>query len=137
MPSSKEFYIVNKHSLKVVECQDGGQHNGTRLQLYELNHSPAQRWCWKDGMLINTGADRALDLNCNRTENGEFVQIWDQTWGPAQKWRLEFDQIVHAEGGEFCLDVQGMSNQNGTPVHLWQRNGSGAQQFYLMECPEP
>lgn len=61
------------------------------MQLYTCNGSSAQRWTYDaaTGDVVNTAADKCLDITDRSTANGARAQIWTCTGAANQKWHLQ------------------------------------------------
>ncbi|MEV6184474.1 ricin-type beta-trefoil lectin domain protein, partial [Streptomyces sp. NPDC052015] len=60
-------------------------------QLYDCNGTAAQRWSYNasTGDVVNTAADKCLDVTGNSSANGARAQIWSCTGAANQKWKLQ------------------------------------------------
>ena len=47
--------------------------------------------------------------------------------------QLNEDGTVTFTNGEFAIDACGGVAENGTEIHLWERNGTNAQKFYIKD----
>lgn len=57
------------------------------MQLYTCNGTSAQRFTISAaGDLVNTGANKCVDVANHGTANGSQLQLWDCTGGANQKW---------------------------------------------------
>ena len=84
-------YGVAIHSAKSGRCLDadlntiGG--NGTKVQLWDCNGQPQQKWYY-DGKFTHSGYNaRCLDADLNTIGgDGTKVQLWDCNGQPQQQW---------------------------------------------------
>jgi len=89
--------------------------------------------------LVNAGNGRCLDVEGRRSDNGTRILHWACHGGPNQVWRQGTESppprprdepvvLVSAASGK-CLDAGGGMKREGTPLQLWQCNGTEAQAF--------
>ena len=91
----------------------------------------------RGGVRIGTFANKCVDVAGYGTANGTRTQQWDclaerdfdtSKSVPNQIFTLTPAGEVRGYGGK-CFDVAGWSTANGTPVQMWDCNGSAAQRF--------
>ena len=70
-------------------------------------------------------AGNALDVQWANPAQGHAGAALHMQLRNAQQWLLGADGTIRALGK--CLDVWGGATANGTPVQIWDCNGSGAQ----------
>lgn len=118
--------------------------NGTRVQLWDCNGQPQQKWyidqyasqsgtIWQ--VLRNVASGRCLDADLNSIQtNGTYVQLWDCNGQPQQEWRNvialqnQFSQAGPMLGR--CLDADTNTiGGNGTRVQLWDCNAQNQQNW--------
>ena len=133
--------------------------DGANVQLYEVNHTDAQRW-WKrenpDGTISfrNVSSYKWLSVfNGANIENESNVVVWEGTtedvaWDvddprPAQKFILEpapnnpkLYNILYADNPNYAIDVASGSFENGANIWAYERNGTYAQEWFLYELPD-
>ena len=148
--------IANAKSGLVLDAADGSSARGTSLRLWEPNGSRAQRWIavkQGDGSYVLHSAmnpDRVVDLVDGSTSNGARLQLWEPNGTAAQSWRLggfkaagmRADELAAEHAGDLsdgtytltsskrgdgALDAKDGSVGLGTPVQLWESNGTDAQ----------
>lgn len=114
--------------------------NGARVQQWDYNGTPNQRWEFEDVgggwvWLRNQESGKALDVTRpDIGANGAVVQQWDYNGTPNQQW-----QRVDVGGGWFwlrnresgrALDVHVYDiAKNGAKVQQWDYNGTANQQW--------
>ncbi|WP_261640809.1 RICIN domain-containing protein [Erwinia mallotivora] len=67
---------------------------------------------------------------------GQIVWLQNNEWKDEHYWHFEYQSngsyvISNYRNPEMVLDVYHSGTQNGTTIHLWQRNQTAAQQFRL------
>nr|WP_228044366.1 RICIN domain-containing protein [Streptomyces ferrugineus] len=115
---------------KCLDVQSAGKTNGTPVQTYTCNNSPAQKWKLRaDGALENVNSGKCLDVAGANSANKTKIQIWTCNSSPAQQWKFN----VRATGElrnvatNKCLDLHTFNN--GQNSWLYTCNGTKAQQF--------
>ncbi|MEV4636598.1 family 16 glycosylhydrolase [Actinoplanes sp. NPDC049548] len=112
---------------KCVDVADANPANGTVVQLYTCNNSPAQQWTvGKDGTLRALG--KCMDVAGVGTANGTRVQLWDCTGGSNQKWTATGATLRAVNSGR-CLDARNVSSADRTPLQIWDCRGGANQQW--------
>lgn len=98
---------------RCLDVADGRAKNGTAVQIFECNSSPAQKWSvYKDGTLrAMNKCLQAVDVGAGRPR----LQINTCNGRASQQWVVSSGVIVNpASAG--CLDVQGSNTTARTPV---------------------
>lgn len=128
------------HPGRVLDLTAGSTANGTRLQLWQANNSPAQAFALApttdtlpNGTYTLTVANTnlAIDVANASYASGANVQVFQSNNSGAQKWNVARNAdgtytIVNAASGK-ALDVAGGSAYSGANVQQYQPNGSAAQ----------
>ncbi len=119
-----------------MDAQGGGTGDGTQIQEYQCNGTPAQAYATLgvgggDVELYNPNSNKCVDVSGSGTADGTKVQLWDCNGTAAQKFVLQsaangFVTIVNTNSNK-CLDVKADNPANGTVVQLWDCNGTSAQ----------
>ena len=104
--------------------------NGTHIQLWTCNGSPAQQFTVKtDGSLGVLG--KCMDVTGSGTANGTLVQLYDCNSSGAQQWRPQSNgTLLNPQSGR-CLDDPGASTTDGTQLVIWDCNGGTNQKWTL------
>lgn len=116
---------------KCLDVAAAGTANGTQVQLYGCNGTPAQHWTvGGDGTIRALG--KCLDASGSGTADGTRVQLWDCNGTGAQRWSYNAGthDVVNPNANK-CLDVTGNNAADGTPVQLWTCTGGGNQKWAL------
>ncbi|MBT2467010.1 lectin [Streptomyces sp. ISL-66] len=113
---------------KCVDVTGANSANGTPVQLYDCNGTPAQRWSvGTDGTIRALG--KCLDVASGGTADGTPVQLWDCNGSAAQQWATpEARDIVNPQANK-CLDASGGSSANGTRLQIWTCTGAAHQKW--------
>lgn len=132
------------HPGRVLDLTAGSTANGTRLQLWQANDSPAQAFALAsttdalpNGTYTLTVANTnlAIDVANASYASGANVQVFQSNNSGAQKWNVTRNAdgtytIVNAASGK-ALDVAGGSAYSGANVQQYQPNGSAAQHWNI------
>lgn len=104
---------------KCVDVQNRQNNNGTQIQLFDCNNTPAQYWVLAaDGTAQALG--KCMDLVNGGTANGTRVHIWDCVAGSqTQQWRVNSARQLVNVAASKCLDVTGWDPANGTQLSVW------------------
>lgn len=132
------------HPGRALDLAGGSTANGTRLQLWQANGSPAQAFALAsttdalpNGTYTFTVANTnlAIDVANASYASGANVQVFQSNNSGAQKWNVTRNAdgtytIVNAASGK-ALDVAGGSAYSGANVQQYQPNGSAAQRWNI------
>ncbi|QKW07542.1 alpha-N-acetylglucosaminidase C-terminal domain-containing protein [Streptomyces sp. NA04227] len=89
-----------------LDVTDGNGANGTALQLYVCNGTPAQTWAQPgDGTLRALGA--CMDARDGGTAPGTVVQIYGCNGTAAQDWTARSDRTIQNLKSKLCLASEG------------------------------
>ena len=113
---------------KCVDVAGANTANGTPVQLYDCNGTPAQQWTVaSDGTLRALG--KCLDVTGGGTGDGTKVQLYDCNGSGAQKWVVTAAQDIVNPQANKCLDVTDGSTANGTRLQIWTCTGAANQKW--------
>nr|BFE56772.1 hypothetical protein GCM10020063_012980 [Dactylosporangium thailandense] len=103
---------------KCIDVMNRLSNNGTPIQLYDCNNTPAQYWqLQSDGTVRALG--KCMDVTAAANQNGTKIQLYDCNGTPAQQWKVtSARQLINAGSGR-CLDVTDWSSANGIQLQLW------------------
>jgi hypothetical protein len=95
--------------------------NGTPVQIYDCNNTPAQRWVLSEGStkVRLAGTEYCLDSG-TRAADGIQLKIWhcyDNI--PAQQWYYADDNRLELDNQDFCMDLDNGITTNGHKVQTW------------------
>jgi len=112
---------------KCLDVSNGGTADGTKIQLWTCNGSPAQSWT-RNGQTWRA-LGKCLDVAGGGTADGTLVQLWTCNGTGAQNWvaGANSSQINPSSGK--CLDVSGNNSADGAQIHLWTCHGGGNQRW--------
>ncbi|WP_432972880.1 S8 family serine peptidase [Dactylosporangium sp. CA-233914] len=103
---------------KCVDVMNRLSNNGTPIQLYDCNNTPAQYWQLRsDGSVRALG--KCMDVTAAANQNGTKIQLYDCNGTAAQQWRVTAARQLVNVGSGRCLDVAGWSSANGNQLQLW------------------
>lgn len=143
------YSISAQDSGKALDVYAAGRKNGTNVQIYQHNGTPAQRWYFAvntaaDGkqylIIISAVSGKALDVA--GAKNGSNVRIWALNGSASQNWLLRLcpepsfgeiedgAYIIESEYGT-VLDVAAAGTEDGSNVQGWDDNQTIAQRFYI------
>lgn len=115
---------------KCVDVAAADSTNGTAVNLYDCNGTPAQTWTvGSDGALRALG--KCLDIVDRATANGTKMQIWDCSGGANQIWRSQSDGTLRNPASGRCLDVTDNTSANGTRLQIYDCFGGPNQRWTL------
>ncbi|WP_228919126.1 PQQ-dependent sugar dehydrogenase [Streptomyces sp. DH20] len=115
---------------RCLDVDNAGTADGTRVQIYTCNSSPAQGWTVPgDGTLRALG--KCLDVSGGGTADGTRVQLWTCNGTGAQVWAARSDGTVRNPQSGKCLDASGGTWEDRTPVHLWTCHTGPNQKWTL------
>ncbi|KAF9466903.1 ricin B lectin domain-containing protein [Collybia nuda] len=117
---------------KCLDVRGGVFANGTPVQIYDCNDTPAQGWRLNSEgtSIVLWGTDFCLDAGSN-PGNGVGMKIWT-CYGdlPAQSWYWSDDNRITLQGKGLCLDLPNGSTQNGNQVQTWQCSNGNTNQIW-------
>ncbi|MFF9623416.1 ricin-type beta-trefoil lectin domain protein [Streptomyces griseosporeus] len=113
---------------KCVDVAGANTANGTPVQLYDCNGTPAQQWTVaSDGTLRALG--KCLDVTGGGTADGTKVQLYDCNGTGAQKWVVTAAQDIVNPQANKCLNVTDGSTANSTRLQIWTCTGAANQKW--------
>jgi hypothetical protein len=136
-PPPRLFYIVSRKTGLVVDVAGGSCADGTNIQLWHKNGTPAQQFYRQGNSILNAKCDKAIDVQYASCNLGTNVQLYTPNGTPAQAWTLErrggvrFDTLRSPACADGVLDVSNGNFQAGNNLQLWRGNGSAAQQWTI------
>ena len=144
-----QYSISAQDSGKALDVYAAGTANGTNIQIYQHNGTPAQRWYFAssttaDGkpsfVIISTVSGKVVDIAGSKM--GANVRIWAANGKASQNWKLRLcpeptfgtiesgAYIIESEYGT-VLDVAAAGTSDGSNVQGWESNQTIAQRFYV------
>lgn len=115
---------------KCVDVAAAGTTNGTAVQLYDCNGSPAQQWTVGTDSTIRA-LGKCLDVTGQGTADGSLIQLWDCNGSGAQQWVAQSSGHLRNPQSGRDLDVPGGTTTNGTRLQIWDTNTNAWQIWHL------
>jgi len=106
--------------------------NGTPVQIFDCNGTPAQQWVigLGEGPVVLAGTNFCLDAG-SAPANGVGMKIWECFSAlPAQDWFYTTDQRIALNGQGFCLDLTNGSLTNSNQVQTWKCTDNDVNQVW-------
>ncbi len=118
---------------KCLDVRGAASADGTQVQLYSCNGTPAQTWTVSGSGSASTvkALGKCLDVAGAGTADGTKVQLWTCNASGAQNWAAQGDGTLRNPASGKCLDVAGNNSADSTPVQLWTC-GTGANQKWAL-----
>ncbi|GIE78418.1 hypothetical protein Aph02nite_43680 [Actinoplanes philippinensis] len=148
------YWIQAFHSDRCLDVIDGSANEGARVQQWDCNSNWQQQWAFNQvgtyqGMPLfqiasrHTNYGKCLDVLDGIMTNGQPIQQWTCDTTPQQRWIQERMPYVHTRGGydypvfryrsmknsTMCLDISGVSPNNGARLHIWGCHNGFNQMF--------
>ncbi len=124
------YKLIARHSGKAMDASGAGTANGTQIIQWTYGGGTNQQWIVTDEgngeySLIGVQSGKAVDVENWGTANGTKVQLWDYFGGTEQKYIITatdsgYYRISPTHAPDSCLDVSGISLDDGANVQLWQ-----------------
>ncbi|MGX6608108.1 lectin [Micromonosporaceae bacterium Da 78-11] len=116
---------------KCADVDQAGTADGTKVQIWSCNNSPAQTWTIAgDGTIRALG--KCLDIAGAGTANDTKVQLVSCNGGGAQQWAYQTATgALRNPASSRCLDDPKSSTADGTQLAIFDCNGSTAQRWAL------
>lgn len=126
-------YIIRaRHSQRVLEVVGNSLDNAARIDQYDANGTPGQRWTadyqgggyWR---FINVGSGKVLETANVSTAAGATVQQYDWLNNDGQRWRLAptstlYSKVFNKAASNMVLDVIGGNDATGNAAYVQQYN---------------
>lgn len=126
-PSGPPSAVVSGIAGKCLDVRGGSGANGTAVQLYGCNRTPAQAWTpYSDTTLRALG--KCLEAADGGAGNGTRVMLDSCDGGGAQEWQSYRGGYRNLDSGR-CLEVPGGSTADGTQAVIWDCNGGSNQRW--------
>ncbi|MEV1008025.1 ricin-type beta-trefoil lectin domain protein [Streptomyces sp. NPDC049881] len=130
-PVPNGFAVRSGLSGTCLDVAGGNSANGTPVQIWGCNDTPAQRWtAYADGTLRALG--KCLDVTNLGTGNGAPVALWGCNGGANQRWEVHDGGYRNPVSGR-CLDLPGFAGADGTRPVLWDCNGGANQRWTRLQ----
>ncbi|RXW14581.1 hypothetical protein EST38_g11272 [Candolleomyces aberdarensis] len=122
LPPSHRIHPGYNHPDKCVDVQGAVFENGTPVQVYDCNSTPAQDWYLRRGstkVRVAGPHNFCLDAGDPPFHDGRKTKIWECVNVPAQQWYYTDDDRIALEGTGFCLDLTDGKLDNENPIQIW------------------
>jgi hypothetical protein len=135
------YRIIARHSGKAMDASGAQTTNRTQIIQWGYGGGNNQRWTVTNRgnnqySIIGVQSGRAVEVGGGATANGSRVQLWDWLNLAHQKFTFTatsggYYRITptHSGASGSCLDVSGVSLNDGAVVHLWSYGGGNNQQW--------
>ncbi|KAF8962504.1 G-X-X-X-Q-X-W domain-containing protein [Flammula alnicola] len=124
----------NYNTQKCMDVRGANFANGTPVQIYDCNGTPAQSWTLYRGStkVQVTGTNFCLDAGSSPA-NGVGLKIW-QCYDnlPAQQWYYTTDNRIALEGQGFCTDLTNGVLTNSNQLQTWQCTDNNLNQVWML-----
>ncbi|HUQ01933.1 MAG TPA: RICIN domain-containing protein [Kofleriaceae bacterium] len=135
---SQPTTLVRDGSGKCLDVNAAGNANGTKIQQWACNGTPAQTFTLEDRgggnyRFRNPSSDKCLEVAGGGTANGTKIQLWTCSSSSNQKFKVQElaggkVRVRHTASNK-CMDVNAGSNADGAKVQIWSCNDSAAQSW--------
>jgi hypothetical protein len=106
----------------------------TQVVMRACNGSASQQWTYDGARFLNGDTSRGqqcLDLSNGADVAGNAVLSWSCNGGTNQNWAIAAGGFIGPQGSAHVLDVQAASVNDGTPVQIWNYQGSLNQKWFI------
>ena len=131
-----------RHTAVVLDVAGWATHDGARVQMWPWLSPPATNQQWRVNnpamgawtTLVGVHSNKCLDESAPR--NGATVYIYRCTGAANQQWISEspsYDviRLRNRQDGR-CLDIRGVSPNDGASLQVWDCHGGWNQNFGLI-----
>jgi beta-glucosidase len=113
-----------------VDVRGDSDADGTAVQTFACNGSPAQQWTIRsDGTIRALG--RCLDVAHGSHADQAAVQLFSCNGSAAQQWRSQTGGALVNPASQKCLDVPRASTAPATQLDIFTCSGTAAQRWGL------
>jgi subtilisin family serine protease len=126
---------------KAIDIQGASVANGAKVQTWDSNNTPAQRFRIERGSdgyytIKNINSGKVLDVPSAQAISGQTLWQYAPNNTDAQKWVITENSdgsytISPKLNTKLCLDIVGASSSNGAALQIYTKNGTNAQKFKL------
>jgi len=121
---------VTGYQGKCLDDFAGSSADGTVVDLYDCNNTPAQQWTVGSSNTLQING-KCLDITGASTSDGALVELWDCNGGGNQVWQPGANNTLVNPASGKCLDDPGFNTTNGTQLDIWDCNNGANQQWNL------
>jgi len=119
---------VTGYQGKCLDDFAGSSADGTVVDLYDCNNTPAQQWTVGSSNTLQING-KCLDITGASTSDGALVELWDCNGGGNQVWQPGANNTLVNPASGKCLDDPGFNTTNGTQLDIWDCNNGANQQW--------
>lgn len=122
----------NGNAQKCLDVRGGIFQNGTPVQVFDCNNTPAQNWniVLGQGHVQLAWTGFCLDAGSNPA-NGVGMKIWQCFDNlPAQDWFYTADDRVALTNQGFCLDLTDGNIANANQIQIWKCTDNDVNQVW-------
>jgi len=131
-PPAGQAVHPKKNAKKCLDVRGGVFKNGTPVQIFDCNNTPAQQWALTRGStkVKLVGTNFCLDAG-STPGNGVGMKIWQCFDNlPAQQWFFTDDNRIALEGKGLCLDLTNGVTTNSNRVQTWKCTNGNQNQIW-------
>ncbi|KAF9034831.1 carbohydrate-binding module family 13 protein, partial [Panaeolus papilionaceus] len=125
----------NGNKNKCLDVRGASFKNGTPVQIYDCNNTPAQKWVIKreQTSIQVAGTNFCLDSSTNAA-SGTKMKIWQCYPGiPAQTWIYSANSnYISRLGADQCLDLTDGRLTNSNVVQTWRCSANNRNQVWTV-----
>jgi len=143
--NTKAVYLLREtNSRKMLDVNNNGTADGTKIQLWTQNNSDAQKWQFKqisntEYALVHVYSGKMMDVMYAGTANGTAVHLWTPNGGVAQVWRI----VTNSDGtfsllnpnSNKLLTASNKGTADGTQLVVQDGNTGAAQRWTMLQYP--
>ncbi|KAG6906890.1 hypothetical protein DXG01_011478 [Tephrocybe rancida] len=137
MDAPIQFHTIhpNGDKTKCLDVHSASFQDGTAVQIFDCNGTPAQKWKITRGTtsVQIQAAPFCLDAGSN-PHKGVGVKIW-QCYAnlPAQTWFYTADNRIALKDKGLCLDVPNGAHFSGNQVQTWTCTNGNTNQVWTLD----
>ncbi|KAG6917260.1 hypothetical protein DXG01_003207 [Tephrocybe rancida] len=132
-----EFHTIhpNGDKTKCLDVRSANFQDGTAVQIFDCNGSPAQQWKISRGSTTVQIHAPPFCLDAGSTPaNGVPMKIWECFHNlPAQTWFYNLDNSIALKDTGFCLDLPGGAHFSGNQVQTWACVNGNSNQVWTLD----
>ncbi|KAJ3573902.1 hypothetical protein NP233_g2130 [Leucocoprinus birnbaumii] len=128
----RAIHPLSSMTNKCLDVRGNVRANGTPVQIYDCNGTPAQQWIFNanETAIRLANSPFCLDAGSNPA-NGTPMKIWQCFPNlPAQEWFFTADSRIALFNQGFCLDTPSGNLVNSNIVQIWQCVDGNANQVW-------
>ena len=127
-----KYYTIASGTGKVLEVENGSTENGAAIRMWKNQNEPWQQW-----QFIEEG-ERVYRIQNRFT--GKVLDLVEGVHGSSQIWIVEPTNDgrvkVRSNLSGKCMDIVGMSRENGARLQIWQDVNGDNQLWTITQAKE-